>query len=116
MEQMNVSITGKLADYIRRKVKNGHHDNASEVVCEALRRMEDEDKAVLRLAKPTADCILAELTEDELDGIRRRVRAGIADIEDGRFTVYAGREGQKNIADGVKARGRARLRRTLSGP
>src|SRR5437762_14295362 len=37
------------------KVKSGRYNNASEVVREALRRMEEEDERALRLAKPTAE-------------------------------------------------------------
>ena len=39
MDQMNVSITDQLAGYVRKKVKSGRYNNASEVVREALRRM-----------------------------------------------------------------------------
>ena len=73
MDQMNISITDQLAGYVRKKVKSGRYNNASEVVREALRRMEDEDQRILRLAKPTADDILTDLTEEQLDGIRLRV-------------------------------------------
>lgn len=44
---MNVSITDCPAG-----VKSGPYNHASEVVREALRRMEDEDAIALRLAKP----------------------------------------------------------------
>jgi hypothetical protein len=37
--------------------------------------MENEDERALRLARPTAEDILSDLTEEQLDGIRRRVRA-----------------------------------------
>jgi len=37
MDQMNVSITDKLAGYVRKKVKSGCYNNASEVVRDALR-------------------------------------------------------------------------------
>src|SRR5438034_8517818 len=85
MDQMNVSITSQLASYVRKKVRSGRYNNASEVVREALRRMEDDDARVLRLAKPTAEDVLADLTEDQLDGIRQRVRASIESIGAGRF-------------------------------
>src|ERR1700724_19253 len=101
MDQMNVSITDRLAGYVRKKVKTGRYNNASEVVREALRRMEDEDQRALRLAKPTADDVLTDLTEEQLDGIRRRVRAGIEAIEAGKSVEYQGREGLKKLADGV---------------
>ena len=115
MDQMNVSITDRLAGYVRKKVQTGRYNNASEVVREALRRMEDEDERALRLAKPTAEDILTDLTEEQLDGIRQRVRASIEDIEAGKFVAYEGRAGLKKLADGVKARGRKVLTRDASG-
>jgi antitoxin ParD1/3/4 len=109
MDQMNISITDELAGYVRKKVKTGRYNNASEVVREALRRMEDADQRALRLAKPTADDILADLTEVQLEGIRRRVREGLDDIKAGRFTEYEGREGLKKLAEEVKVAGRKRM-------
>jgi putative addiction module CopG family antidote len=114
MDQMNVSITDQLAGYVRKKVKSGRYNNASEVVREALRRMEDDDERALRLAKPTAEDILTDLTEEQLDSIRRRVRDSIEGIKGGRFLEYEGREGLKRLADGVKARGRRLLARRAS--
>src|SRR6266446_6971998 len=115
MDQMNVSITDRLAGYVRKKVKTGRYNNASEVVREALRRMEDADERALRLAKPSAEDILTDLTEEQLDGIRRHVRASIERIEAGKFVEYEGREGLKKLADGMKARGRKLLAREASG-
>src|ERR1700676_1417682 len=115
MDQMNVSITDQLAGYVRKKVKSGRYNNASEVVRDALRRMEDEDERALRLAKPTAEDVLTDLTEQQLDGTRRRVRASIEGVEAGKFVEYDGREGLKKLADGVKARGRRLLAQQASG-
>jgi antitoxin ParD1/3/4 len=109
MDQMNVSITDRLAGYVRKKVKSGRYNNASEVVREALRRMEDEDERAVRLAKPTAEDILTDLTAQEVEGIRRRVRASIESIDAGEYTEYEGREGLRRLADGVKLRGRKLL-------
>jgi len=109
MDQMNVSITDRLAGYVRKKVKSGRYNNASEVVREALRRMEDEDERAVRLAKPAAEDILTDLTAQEVEGIRRRVRASIESIDAGEYTEYEGREGLKRLADGVKLRGRKLL-------
>jgi len=114
MDQMNVSITDQLAGYVRKKVKTGRYNNASEVVREALRRMEDADERALRLAKPTAEDILTDLTEEQLDGIRQRVRASIEGIEAGKFVEYEGGEGLKKLTDRVKARGRKLLAREAS--
>ena len=115
MDQMNISITDQLAGYVRKKVKSGRYNNASEVVREALRRMEDDDERALRLAKPTAEDILTDLTEEQLDSIRRRVRDSIEGMEAGRFLEYEGREGLKKLADGVKTRGRKLFAREASG-
>jgi antitoxin ParD1/3/4 len=106
---MNVSVTDRLAGYVRQKVKSGRYNNASEVVREALRRMEDEDARTLRLANPSAEDILSDLTGRQLESIRQRVRSGIDSIEAGEFKQYKGREGLKELADEVKARGRRLL-------
>lgn len=115
MDQMNVSITERLAGYVRKKVRSGRYNNASEVVREALRRMEEEDERAVRLAKPSAEDVLADLTGEQLEGIRRRVRTGIASIDAGKYTEYEGREGLKELAEGVKARGRKLMGREDSG-
>lgn len=109
MDQMNVSITEHLAGYVRQKVKSGRYNNASEVIREALRRMEEEDARSLRLAKPSAEDILADLTTEQIEGIRRRVREGIRSIEQGEYREYRGRRGLEKLANEVKARGRKLL-------
>ena len=42
-QQLNVSITPHFSKFIRGKIKSGRYTNASEVVREALRRLEQED-------------------------------------------------------------------------
>ena len=42
-KQLNVSITQHFSTFIRRKVTSGRYSNASEVVREALRRLEQEE-------------------------------------------------------------------------
>ena len=115
MDQMNVSITDRLAGYVRKKVKSGRYNNASEVVRDALRRMEDEDKRAVLLASPTTEDIVADLTGEQLQGIRQRVRASIESIDAGDYKEYEGREGLKKLADGTKLRGRKLLAREASG-
>lgn len=115
MDQMNVSITDRLAGYVRKKVKSGRYNNASEVVRDALRRMEDEDTRAMRLASPTTEDIVSDLTGEQLAGIRQRVWASIKSIDAGEFQEYAGREGLRKLADGVKARGRKILAQEASG-
>src|ERR1700690_2453679 len=115
MDQMNVSVTDRLAGYVRKKVKSGRYNNASEVVREALRRMEDDDARAVRLAKPSAEDILTDLTGQQLGGIRQRVRGSVEAIEAGRYAEYEGREGLQRLAAEVKDSGRRRLARTPVG-
>ena len=110
MDQMNISITDQLASYVRKKVKSGRYNNASEVFREAIRRMEQEEQRELRLAKPSVEDILADLTEQQIDDIRERVRASIASIEAGDFFEYETRQELKEFMNAVKERGRKRLR------
>ncbi|HZB87524.1 MAG TPA: type II toxin-antitoxin system ParD family antitoxin [Terracidiphilus sp.] len=106
---MNISITDVLAEYVRGKVASGRYNNASEVVREALRRMEDADRRVAQLASPSVEDVLADLTADQVEGIRNRVRAGVESIGRGDFAVYEGRPGLDRLAAGIKARGRKRI-------
>ena len=58
---MNVNLTAQLEELVRSKVSSGLYTSASEVVREALRLMEEQDR--LRQAK--------------LDELRRDVRKGL---------------------------------------
>jgi antitoxin ParD1/3/4 len=111
MDQMNVSITDHLASYVPRKVKSGRYNNVSEVIRDALRRMEEEDARALRLARPAAEDILADLDEQQMEGVRQRVRASIESVERGDYEEYQGRDGLKRLGDRVEARGRKLLHR-----
>jgi antitoxin ParD1/3/4 len=108
MDQMNVSVTDHLAEYVRARVKSGRYNNASEVVREALRRMELADERERRLAAPTVEDIVTDLAAAQIDGIRRRVLQGIADIEHGEYVEYEGRTGIEELAADIAARGRER--------
>jgi antitoxin ParD1/3/4 len=109
VEQMNISMSPKMAQFIRGKVKTGGYTNASEVVRTAVRRMQEEEARDARLARSLSDDILNELTSDELTSVHERVRAGFAAIERGEYTSYTGREGLAQLAAGVKSRGRKLL-------
>lgn len=108
---MNISITDDLAGYVRKKVKSGRYNNASEVVRDALRRMEEDDARALRLARPSAADIAADLTAQQVEGIRRRVGAAIAGMDRGEYSEYAGREGLGKLAAELKASGRRRAKK-----
>jgi antitoxin ParD1/3/4 len=40
---MNISLTAKLEGFVKSKVKSGDYNNASEVIREALRAMQERD-------------------------------------------------------------------------
>ena len=106
---MNVSLTPELEKLVSTKVASGRYNSASEVVREALRRMEEDDQRALRLAKPTVEDILSDLTGRQIAGIHERVRAGIESIDGGEYTEYDGRDSLQRLPENVKARGRRRL-------
>jgi putative addiction module CopG family antidote len=110
MDQMNVSITDYLAKYVRARVKSGRYNNASEVVRDALRRMEEAEQRALRVGNPTIADVLTDFTALEEDAIRRRVLESIAEIERGEYTEYEGRAGLAKLSAGIKARGRKLLK------
>lgn len=109
MSQMNVSVTDHLAKYVRDRVKSGRYNNSSEVVREALRRMEEADQRALRIGNPTVEDVLTDFTAIQIEGIRKRVLEGIGEIERGEYTEYEGRDGLAKLSAGVKARGRKLL-------
>jgi uncharacterized protein (DUF433 family) len=73
-------------------------------ILKAYSDLEVEDiREALRYSKEN---LVADLTEEQLDGIRRRVRSGIAAIETGKFKEYEGLKGLRKLADRVKRAGR----------
>jgi antitoxin ParD1/3/4 len=58
---MNVNLTPQLENMVRSKVSSGMYTSASEVVREALRLMEEQDR----------------MREAKLDELRREVRKGL---------------------------------------
>jgi antitoxin ParD1/3/4 len=114
MDQMNVSITDHLAEFVKARVKSGRFNNASEVVREALRRMEQDDERALRLAAPTIEDVVTNLTAIQTEAIRKRVLEGIGQIERGEFIEVEGRAGLVELTAGIKSRGRRLLQNAAS--
>jgi antitoxin ParD1/3/4 len=109
---MNVSVTDHLAKYVRDRVKSGRYNNASEVVRDALRRMEEEDQRSLRIGNPTVEDVVTDLNAIQIEGIRRRVLESMAEIERGEYTDYEGRAGLERLFDDVVTRGHERFNRS----
>ena len=79
---MNVSLTPKLEDLLKRKVETGMYNSVSEVVREALRLMEDRDNA----------------NASKLNTLRQEINKGIVSLDRG--------EGRPLDAEFIKERGR----------
>ena len=100
IEQMNVSLPPKMARFIRGKVRNGEYTNMSEVVRDAVRRMQEAEAT--KSARTWLTDLEAGLTQGEREGIRRGVRQGIKDIEEGRYEVYNA-DGLRGLAEDLVA-------------
>lgn len=72
MPTRNVVLTDRQADFVERLVAEGRYQNASEVMREGLRLVEDKE----------------EQGKARLKALREAARVGIADIEDGRYRTF----------------------------
>ena len=72
--QLNVSITPHFSKFIRDKVKSGRYSNASEVVREALRKLEQEEM------------VAQQSVIVDPDNVKEAVLEGLRSIERGNFT------------------------------
>jgi antitoxin ParD1/3/4 len=72
MPTRNVVLTARQADLVERLVASGRYQNASEVLREGLRLIEDR----------------AAEDEARLKALREAARAGIADLHAGRFRAF----------------------------
>ena len=94
MSGRNFSLTDHLSDFIDGEVTSGRHQNASEVVREALRRYEDD--------------IAAE--QASLAVIEKIAMEGIAAIERGDFTLVSGPDGSRALLNRLNARAARRTK------
>ena len=96
---MNVSLTPELETLVNQKVKTGLYNSASEVVREALRLLEEQDR-------------IKELRRDEL---RKEIMKGVDDIKAGRYVTLETQEDFDNLAERVKQEGRKKLANRKNG-
>jgi antitoxin ParD1/3/4 len=96
-QQLNVSITPHFSKFIRGKVKSGRYTDASEVVREALRRLEQEE------------LIQQQTVIADPDDAAEKILEGWASIQEGRcFEIKSDVELKEFFAD-VVSRGMKRL-------
>lgn len=94
MSGRNFSLTDRLSDFIDRQVQDGRHQNASEVVREALRRYQDD----------------LEAERVSLAAIEAIAERGIAAVERGEFRLVSGEEGRRSLLDDLNRRAAERAR------
>jgi antitoxin ParD1/3/4 len=88
MSGRNFSLTDHLSTFVDEQVTSGRHQNASEVVREALRRYEDDT-----------------LTERaSLAALEKVAQGGIAAIEAGDYTLIDGRDGSRALLERLNKR------------
>ena len=92
---MNVSLTPELESLVNNKVKTGLYNSASEVVREALRLLEEEDR------------IRAERRAELI----RKIKLGTDQIRDGQGIEIRSVDESREYADSVIRRGRERLKK-----
>jgi antitoxin ParD1/3/4 len=91
MTGRNFSLTDRLSDFIDQQVEHGRHQNASEVVREALRRYQDDLEA-------------EQASLAAIDAIAQR---GVAAIERGDFRIIQGEEGHRDLLADLNRRAAA---------
>jgi antitoxin ParD1/3/4 len=95
--QLNVSITPHFSNLIREKVKSGRYANASEVVREALRKLEQEDLLAEQLAIADPDDVVLQ------------VRRGISSVARGDYSELKNDRELREFFDDIVSRGKSRL-------
>ncbi len=95
--QLNVSITPHFSKFIRDKVKSGRYANASEVVREALRKLEQEEITGQQY----------EIVDP--DNVKEAVAEGFRSIERGDAIEIRNEEDARRFFDDVIERGKKRF-------
>ena len=93
MSTMNISLTPQLEKLVQDRVKSGRYTSASEVIREALRLMENRDRALEQGS--------AQLQSDVQEGLR--------DLEAGRASPF-----DDAAVERIKRAGRAKLQSVKS--
>jgi putative addiction module CopG family antidote len=107
IEQMNISLPPKMARFIRGKVKAGEYTNASEVVRDAVRHMQQVE-AAKKERRTMLNGLAPALSDEDRAGIRENVRQGIHDLENGDYEEFD-EVGLSQYFGQVNERGKKRL-------
>lgn len=87
MPTRNINLTGHLDRFVERQVSSGRYSNASEIVRDALRLLEEHEQE--RVAK--------------LKALRRAARKGFDQIDRGKGHVLKGKNSIRRFMAGIEA-------------
>ena len=90
---MNVSLTPELESMVNKKVKTGLYNSASEVVREALRLLEEQDR----------------IKEIRLEELRKEIIKAEQQIKNGQFREIKSKAEMREFVEGISRRGHERL-------
>jgi putative addiction module CopG family antidote len=110
VQQMNITLSPQMARFIRAKVETGEYTNISEVIRDAVRRMQEVETN--RQDREWLAGFEEHLPNTTRTTIARKVRHGIKDIEAGHYQEYDA-AGLRGLAKGlVAASSKKRARRS----
>ena len=129
-EQMNVSLTGELARFVRSKVRTGLYNNASEFMRELIRDRKDREERRKRVEKSIEDGLSSgslahvDLADSEDDATIAAVRAGLQSVEQGRYVAIDSGKELSDFFQGLRTKAKRKAgstvesaeRRRSSGP
>jgi antitoxin ParD1/3/4 len=87
MPTRNINLTEHLDHFVERQVSSGRYSNASEIVREALRLLEEEEQ--VRQAK--------------LKALRQAAKQGLEEIDQGKGIVLKGKKAVKQFVKEIEA-------------
>ncbi len=87
MPTRNINLTEHLDHFVERQVSSGRYGNASEIVREALRLLEEEEQ--VRQAK--------------LNALRQAAKQGLEEIDQGQGIVLKGKKAVKQFVKEIEA-------------
>lgn len=88
---MNVSLTTKLSQFVKKQIESGRYASASEVVRDGLRLLEDQER----------------VRETRLRELKKEIKKGIVQIDRGEYTVVT-KKNMKRFFEEIRKRGRER--------
>jgi antitoxin ParD1/3/4 len=94
MPTRNINLTEHLDDFVEHQVSSGRYSNASEIVRDALRLLEEQEQE----------------REAKLKALRRAAKQGFVEIDQGKGIVLKGKSAIGRFITKIEAEGRTNAR------